>query len=64
VERRLQKLNEQQQKGEELRLLDILRVAFGRTGVPAMIIEAAVPELATCWRILETDQAEPVLAAW
>lgn len=45
VERRLQKLNEQQQKGEELRLLDILRVAFGRTGVPAMIIEAAVPEI-------------------
>jgi exonuclease SbcC len=31
--------------GEELSLLDELKVAFGKQGVPAMIIETVVPEL-------------------
>lgn len=45
AERRQQKAESHQALGEELRLFSELQKAFGRAGVPAMIIEAAVPEI-------------------
>lgn len=38
-------LKEQQEKEQEQSMYDTLRVAFGKRGVPAMLIESAVPEL-------------------
>lgn len=42
---REERLTEQTQLAEERAIFDELRVAFGKKGVPAMIIEAAIPEI-------------------
>jgi len=42
---RQERLREREQKAEDLSLYEELRLAFGKRGVPAMIIETAVPEL-------------------
>lgn len=39
------RLSEREQKAEDLSLFEDLRLAFSKRGVPAMIIETAVPEL-------------------
>ncbi|MFV9675651.1 MAG: AAA family ATPase [Anaerolineales bacterium] len=40
-----ERLSEREQKAEDLSLFEDLRLAFSKRGVPAMIIETAVPEL-------------------
>ncbi|TET30140.1 MAG: SMC family ATPase [Anaerolineales bacterium] len=42
---RQERLRERDQKAEDLSLFEDLRLAFSKRGVPAMIIETAVPEL-------------------
>jgi exonuclease SbcC len=44
-EQRMQRLEDRRQRAEELALFEDLRQAFGKRGVPAMIIETVVPEL-------------------
>jgi exonuclease SbcC len=44
-EQRLLRIQERGQRAQELALYDDLRQAFGKRGVPAMIIETVVPEL-------------------
>ncbi len=43
--RRLQLLADRDQLNEDRTIFEDLRLAFGRDGVPAMIIEAAIPEI-------------------
>ncbi len=42
---KMERLKERERLAEDLSLLEELREAFGKRGVPAMIIETAVPEL-------------------
>jgi exonuclease SbcC len=43
--RRAELVDQRQQLGQERGIYDELRLAFGKDGIPAMIIEAAIPEI-------------------
>jgi DNA repair protein SbcC/Rad50 len=45
AEERLRRVSERQQVAEEKAVFDELRLAFGKKGIQAMIIEAAIPEI-------------------
>jgi len=51
---REERLAEQSRLAEERAIYDELRVAFGKRGVPAMIIEAAIPEIEESANVLLT----------
>jgi exonuclease SbcC len=54
LKQRAAKLAERQQWAEEKGLYEELRLAFGKKGVPAMIIEAAIPEIEDAANVLLT----------